>query len=162
MLLDPLAPMFELSRDIDRMFARGGGGGAVRSFVPAADVVVTDDDVTVYMDVPGFKVDDIGIELVDDTRTVTGERAYPYAAGQEEGRVWQRLERGFGKFERVLRVPHGLDPEAVTADLVDGVLTLHIPKPEARKPRQIAIGTGQSQPAIEEKSEDRELAGSTT
>ena len=157
-LFDPLVPMFELSRDLERLFARNGG--TVRSFIPAADVIVTDDDVTVHMDVPGFDVDEIDINLVGDTLTVSGERTYPYTADGAGNSVWQRLERGFGKFERVLRVPDGLDPDAVTADLVNGVLTLHIAKPEARKPRKIQIGSGAGQPAaIEEKSEERELAG---
>ena len=153
-----LEPMFELSRDLDRLFA--GRGGMIRTFTPAADVVVTDDDVTVHMDVPGFSVDDLEIELVDDTVAVRGERHYPYG-GDGENLVWQRVERGYGKFERLLRVPKGLDPDAVSADLVNGVLTLHIPKPEAIKPRRIQIGASASQPVIEEKSEDRELAGAT-
>ena len=56
---------------------------------------------------------------------------------------------GFGKFERVLRVPGGLDPDAITASMANGVLTLHIPVPEARKPRRIEIATGGAQSALE-------------
>jgi HSP20 family protein len=134
----------------------GPNGTVYRSFVPAADVVVTDDDVTVIMDVPGLKVDDVTIELIGDTLTVRGERAYPY--GDDEGRTWQRVERGFGKFERVLRVPAGLDPEQISASMADGVLTLHIPKPESRKPRRIEITTN-GRPALEQNTDERELAG---
>src|SRR3954449_8727888 len=134
-----------------------------RPFVPAADVIVTDDDVTVVMDVPGFTPDDLDIELIDDVLTVRGERALPYASGDGH-RAWQRLERGFGRFERVIRVPQGLDPDTVAASMADGVLTLLIPKPEARKPRRIEIGLGGgTQPQqIEETTEERELAGATT
>lgn len=169
LLADPFAPMFELSRDFDRLFSRPG---VVRSFVPAADILVSDDAVDVYMDVPGFGVDDLDIELVDNTLTVRGERNYPYAMngngnGNGDKRVWQRLERGFGKFERVLRVPDGLDADAITASMDAGVLTLHIAKPEAKRPRKIQIGGG-AQPAIEQESDttaatadDRELVGAT-
>ena len=49
------------------------------------------------------------------------------------------VERGFGRFERTIRVPRGLDPEAIDASLSDGVLTLRIPKPETMRPRRIEI-----------------------
>jgi HSP20 family protein len=146
-------PLFDTWRDMDRLFATSGT--MTRSFVPAADVVVTDDDVTVTMDVPGLKADDIAIELEGDTLTVRGERTSPYATGKDdEGRVLRRLERGFGKFERVLRVPKGLDPDAITASIADGVLTVHIPMPETRKPRRIEIATGDTQPALEQSPVD--------
>ena len=135
-----LEPMLEF----DRLFNRALGNGGLRSaFVPAADVLVTDDEVTVHMDLPGLSADHLEIELVDDVLTVRGERTYPYAA--EEAQAWQRVERGFGRFERSLRVPSSLDPEAVAAELVDGVLTIRIPKPEAVKPRRVEIkGAGEA------------------
>lgn len=158
MFLEPFAPLFELSRQMDRVLP--ATGAATRSFVPAADVVVTEDDITVTMDVPGFKMDDLELELRDDVLTVRGERAFPYSAG-ENGRTWHRLERGFGKFERVLRVPAGLDADGIQASLVDGVMNIHIPMPASRKPRRIQIG-GVGQQTIEQhvngaaKSEERE------
>lgn len=155
LFFEPFAPLFELSRHV--------AGDAVRSFVPAADVVVTDDDVTVVMDAPGLKAEDLTIELRDDVLTVRGERPVPYHAETDNGngrQVWQRLERGFGTFERVLRLPTGLDPDAIKASLNDGVLTLQIPKPEARKPRRIEIASGQQSSTIEgTAAAQRELAG---
>lgn len=158
LLFDQFAPLFELSRQF--------AGDGVRSYLPAADVVVTDDDVTVVMDVPGLKPDDVTIELRDDVLTVRGERPVPYQTQSSDNghhpKVWQRIERGFGKFERVLRLPAGLDPDTIGASMSDGVLTLHIPKPEARKPRRIEIGSGEKTETIEATaSEQRELAGAT-
>jgi HSP20 family protein len=151
MFREPFA--FELLRHV--------AGDGTRSFVPAADVVVTDDDVTVYMDVPGLTADDLAIELREDVLTVTGERPMPYQT-DEQGQVWQRIERGFGKFERVLTLPKGLDPDAISASLDNGVLTLQIPKPQERKPRRIEITTGSKTDTIEATATDqRELAGST-
>ena len=155
-LFEPFAPLFELPRDVDRLF---GNGRVVPSFVPAADVVVTDDDVTVLMDVPGLKADDVDIQLVDDVLTVTGERALPAATQDEQAGVWQRIERGFGKFQRVLRVPRGLDAEQITAEMADGVLTLHIPKPEVQRPRRIEIATGAPAAIQENAGAQRELSG---
>jgi HSP20 family protein len=156
-MFEPFAPLFDLSRD------RALGGEQMRSFVPAADVVLTDDDVTVVMDVPGLKAADIAIELREDVLTVRGERPVPQPDDHDKRRVWQRLERGHGKFERVLRLSRGLDPEAISASLTDGVLTLHIAKPESRKPRRIEITTQSTSETIEgTASEQRELAGATT
>ena len=106
------------------------------------------------MDVPGLSAEDLEIELQNDVLTVRGARAYPYADegdGSEGAYAWQLIERGFGRFERVLRVPAGLDPDAIEASLIDGVLALRIPKPETLKPRRIQIGSADG--------EQRELEG---
>ena len=154
LFLEPFAPLFELSRQL--------AFDATRPFAPAADVVVTDDDVTVVMDVPGLTADDVTIELREDALTISGERPLPYQTDDRDGKVWHRIERGFGKFERVLNLPKGLDPDAITASLDNGVLTLHIPKPQERKPRRIEIATGAKTETIEATATDqRELAGAT-
>jgi HSP20 family protein len=138
MLTEPFSPLFQLSRDMNRILARNGD---LAGFIPAADVVVTDEYVTVAMDVPGLQVEDLEIELENDVLTVRGERGHPYAT-EGETRAWQRTERGFGKFERSLQVPRGLDPDAIQASLDAGVLTLRIPKPEKLRPKRVQIGAG--------------------
>ncbi|HLH67283.1 MAG TPA: HSP20 family small heat-shock protein [Solirubrobacteraceae bacterium] len=153
-LLEQFDSLFDITRD--RLLA---GNGVGRAFVPAADLVVNDDEVTVFMDVPGLKSENLEIEVTGDVLTVRGERSYPY--GDQQGdRSWYRLERGFGKFQRLLQVPKGIDASSIRAELVDGVLTLHIPQPEARKPRRIEISAGAGRPEIESSaSEQPELAG---
>jgi len=126
----------------------------LRSFVPPADVHVTPEHVSIVMDVPGFKPGELDIELVDDLLTIRGERAFPH--GDAGRREWYRFERGYGRFERSLRMPTGLDPDLVQASLEDGVLNLLIPMPESRKPRKIEVVGGSTQPVIEQQAEDRE------
>jgi HSP20 family protein len=151
MFLEPFA--FEMLRHM--------ASDGTRTFVPAADVVVADDEVTVYMDLPGLTADDVTIDLRDDVLTIRGERPLPYRSDDQDSKAWQRIERGFGTFERQLRLTNGLDPDAITASLADGVLTLHIPKPQERKPRRIKIATGSKTETIEGTATDqRELAGS--
>lgn len=142
-LTEPFSPLFQLSRDIDRLLGRNGGVGG---YVPAADVLVSDGEVSVTMDVPGLQADDLGIEFENDLLTVRGERAYPHATDGEP-RAWQRIERGFGKFERSLQVPRGLDPDGIEASLDAGVLTLRIPKPEKLKPKRVHIAAGKAEGA---------------
>jgi HSP20 family protein len=140
MLTEQYAPWL---RDLNRLFT---SEGAVAGFIPPADVIVGDDGVMVYMDVPGLNADSVEIELENDVLTVRGERRFPYA--EDGGRSVRRIERRFGRFERSLRVPRGLDPDAVQAELADGVLMLRIPKPESQKPHRVPVrpGTSQSQP----------------
>jgi HSP20 family protein len=135
MVMEPLAPWL---RDLNRYFSSAGAGTGT-GFFPLADVLVTDEDVTIHMDMPGVSRDNLEVELENDVLTVRGERPFPYST-EDGDRVSQRIERGFGRFERVLRVPKGLDPSGIDASLVDGVLTLRIPKPEPLKPHRIEIG----------------------
>jgi HSP20 family protein len=118
------------------------GGRRVAQFVPPADVLVDDDGVTVFMDVPGLAADVLEIELENDILAIRGERPFPYEHRGDA--AIRRIERGFGRFERSLRVPAGLDPDSVQAALADGVLELHIPKPESLKPHRIPIRSGEA------------------
>jgi HSP20 family protein len=133
-LMEPIAPWL---RDLNRFLAQEGG---MNSYVPAADVLVDDDGVTIYMDVPGVSRENLEIDLDNDVLTVRGERPVPYR--DEDGAGPRRVERTFGRFERSIRVPRGLDPESIEAALSNGVLRLRIPKPETMKPRKIEIKAG--------------------
>jgi HSP20 family protein len=132
----------------------------VGAFVPPADLLIDDDGVTVYMDVPGLRAENLEIELENDVLTVRGERPFPYAREDGAGPV-RRIERGFGRFERTLRVPAGLDPESVEASLADGVLMLRIPKPATLRPRKIEIRAA-SNGAHEDTGQQRQQEGAAS
>ena len=114
-------------RDLNRMLT---SHGTVPSFIPAADLLVDDEGVTVCID--GLTVGDTEIELERETLSVRGERRCPY--GEGDGRALRRIECGFGRFGRTLTVPRGLDAGTISASLTDGVLTLRVPRPESVKP----------------------------
>jgi HSP20 family protein len=138
-MLQPFAPWM---RDLSRFM---NTPGAASAFLPPADVIVSDEAVMVYMDVPGIKADDLDIELENDMLTVRGERRPPWENLDD---CLARIERSFGAFERTLRVTSGLDPDAIEAEMSDGVLTLRLPKPAQPKPRRIDVRPGSaSQPA---------------
>jgi HSP20 family protein len=113
------------------------------AFMPATDVAVGDGDLVLTMDVPGLTHDDLSIELLDGYLVVSGERK-PAPAPNLTHR-----ERAFGKFERHIKVPDGVDPEAITANLDNGVLSVIVPKPERLKRKTIAIGAGSEQRELE-------------
>jgi HSP20 family protein len=132
-ILQPFAPWM---RDLSRFM---NTPGAASAFLPPADVLVSADGVTVYMDVPGIKADDLDIQLENDMLTVRGERRPSWES--LEG-CTARIERSFGAFERTLRVTDGLDPDAIEAAMSDGVLTLRLPQPAQPQPRRIQIRPG--------------------
>ena len=130
----------EQQQDFLRDLSQLMGGRRVAQFNPPADVLVDQEGVTVYMDVPGLSPDTLEIELENDVLSIRGERPFPY---EDRGdAVIRRIERGFGRFERVLRVPPGLEPDAIQAKLSDGVLELRVPRPESLKPHRIPIQAG--------------------
>lgn len=130
-------------RELNRVV--GSSQRQIAAFAPPADLIEDDDGVTVYMDVPGVRAEDLEIELQNDILTVRGTRPFPYQTQDGDGTL-RRMERGFGRFERSLRVPPGLGPDAIQASVKDGVLALRIPKPEQLKPHRIEVTAQESQP----------------
>ena len=130
MLFDPFAPF---DSAFGRTWARAG------AFIPAADVSVSDSDLVLTLDLPGVTADALELEVLDGHLNIRGERRRPEL---NEGSGWVHTERAFGRFERRLKLPEGVDPDNITANFEDGVLSLIVPKPERMKPRTITIATG--------------------
>jgi HSP20 family protein len=150
---EPLRELSSLQNEMNRLFNTAfdtpttpGNGATMRRWVPAMDLVETADDFVLRADLPGLTQDDVKIELEDSTLTVSGERKSE-RTDKHEG--YYRVERAFGSFSRSLTLPKGVDADAVKANFDNGVLEIHIPKPEERKPRRIAIAVGDAPAAIE-------------
>jgi HSP20 family protein len=126
------------TREVDRLFDAffGAGDASGRRWVPPMDLVERDDHFVLKADLPGMSEDDVSIEVQDGNLTISGERKTEHEQ-REQG--WYRIERSFGRFQRSLSLPDGVDPDAISADFDRGVLEVTIPKPEERKPRRVAI-----------------------
>ena len=127
----------EVNRVFDAFFGGGSGGSRTRRWVPAMDLVETDDHLVLRADLPGLRKDDVELEVKDGVLTISGERK---AEHEEKSEGYYRVERAFGHFSRSLTIPDGVDADAIAADFADGVLEVRIPKPAERKPHRIAIG----------------------
>src|SRR3954469_13534466 len=143
---EPLRELSTLQNEMNRLFstafdapAPSNGGGAARRWLPAMDLVETDDHFVLRADLPGLGEQDVNIEVEDRVLTVSGERKTEHEATKEG---YHRVERAFGAFSRSLTLPDGVNAEAVEASFDRGVLEIRIPKPEQRKPRKISIGGG--------------------
>jgi HSP20 family protein len=150
---EPAREVASLQQEMNRLFstffdtpATGGNGGTVRRWVPAMDLVETDDAFVLKADLPGLDENDVKLEVEDNVLTIAGERQ---AEHEEKREGYYRVERAFGAFRRSLTLPEGVDPEAVTARFEKGVLAVRIPKPEDRKPRRVSIKVGEQPAAIE-------------
>jgi HSP20 family protein len=142
---EPLREFSTLQNEMNRLFntvfdapqGGGNGGGTLRRWMPAMDLLETDDQFVLRADLPGLSEEDVSIELEDTTLTISGQRKSEHDQRSEGA---YRVERAFGAFSRSLTLPQGVDPDAVTAAFDKGVLEVRILKPEQRKPKRIAIG----------------------
>lgn len=147
---EPFRELSSLQTEMNRLFntafgdvPSGGTAGAARRWMPAMDLLETDEDFVLRADLPGMTESDVNIELEDNVLTVSGERK---AEREDKREGFYRMERAFGSFSRSLTLPKGVDPEAVSASFDQGVLEVRIPKPEQRKPRKISISAGDGEP----------------
>ena len=127
----------EVNRLFNTFFDTPVTAGDTRRWLPAMDLVETDDHFLLRADLPGLGEDDVSIEVEDSVLTVSGERN---AEHEERREGYHRVERAYCSFSRSLTLPDGIDPEAVEASFDRGVLEVRIPKPAERKPRKISIG----------------------
>jgi HSP20 family protein len=131
-----------LQSEVNRLFDTFFGGqpannSGLRRWVPAMDLVETDDHLVLKADLPGLDKDDVNIEVKDGTLTVSGERKTEH---EERTDGFYRVERAFGTFSRSMSLPQRIDAERISASFDRGVLEVRIPKPEERKPHRVEIG----------------------
>ena len=153
---EPVRELTSLQNEMNRLFntffdaptagGNGANGGSLRRWIPAMDLVETDDHFVLKADLPGLDESDVNIEFEDNVLTVSGERN---AEHEDKREGYVRVERAYGTFRRSLTLPEGVNAEAVTASFEKGVLEVSIPKPEERKPRKVAIQVGERPAAIE-------------
>ena len=137
----------EMGRWMSQMTgAPTGGNGQTSTWLPAVDAWETENELVLAFDLPGIPEDKISVELDDNVLTVSGERE---RAQEQSGDRFYRYERRFGTFTRSVTLPQGVNEEAVKADYRDGVLEVHVPKPEEQKPRRIQVGGSSEQKTIE-------------
>jgi HSP20 family protein len=136
----------EMGRLMSGLFEGAGPRGAAQSWIPALDVWETEGELVYAFDLPGIPEDKISIEVHDDTLTVSGEREKSVTTSDDR---YYRFERRFGTFSRAAGLPAGVDESKISASYHDGVLEVHVAKPEEAKPRRIPLGTNSTKADIE-------------
>src|SRR3954453_9935794 len=82
------------------------GNGGVRRWIPAMDLVESEDHFVLRADLPGLGEDDVKLEGEDRGVTLSGERQ---AEQTEKSEGFYRVERATGAFSRSLTLPEGVD-----------------------------------------------------
>jgi len=103
-------------------------------YAPRVDILEGDDELTLYADLPGVKPEDVDVRL-DNGELTLQARCAPRA----QSGIPLLAEYGVGDFYRAFTVGEGVDAAKITAELKQGVLTVHLPRSETVKPKQIQV-----------------------
>lgn len=134
-----MAPVSSMRMDWDRLFDRilddawsptGGSHGL------ALDLAETDEAIRVRAEVPGMGPDDLDISLSGDILTLSGQKS-----DQDEIKDGSRFysERHFGSYQRAVKLPCPVNPDQVSAEHKNGVVTITLPKAETVRPKRISV-----------------------
>jgi HSP20 family protein len=126
---------FDPLTEFARAFAQSAAP-APSAWTPAVDVAETEEAITLHVEVPGLKLEEIDIELTGDTLTIRGERK---RVQEEQQDNFVRVERSYGRFQRSFTLATPVQNDKVSAAYRDGILEITLPKSEETKPRKIAV-----------------------
>lgn len=120
----------------DPVFTGVSGAGSPNAGTLALDVSETEANVLVRASLPGFRKEDVHIEVNDGVLTITAERSEETETKNER---FYRKERRSGTLTRKIVLPDSVSEGETKAELKDGVLTLTLPKTPERQPRKIQV-----------------------
>ncbi len=104
---------------------------------PNVDILEKGDELLVLADIPGASGDDIDVDCEDGTLTIDAK----VDVRDDKDAEYLVREYGVGNYHRPFQVSEAIDGQKISAEYADGVLSLHLPKAEAAKPRKISIET---------------------
>jgi len=141
-----LAPLYRSTVGFDRLFSMLDGFDAAPGYPPYNIERTDENDYRITVAVAGFGQNDLSIESKENTLTIKGERQV------KEEQTGEVLYQGIAAraFERVFQLAD--DVRVMGASIENGLLHVDLVReiPEAKKPRQIAIGNGKTKPTVVE------------
>ncbi len=139
---EPMREVITLRDAMDHLFdeaftrpwiARDGDSTA---YAPAIDMYQTQDDVVVKAAIPGFKQEDVQINVTGDVLTIKGETR---ENNEVKEKAYHIREQRWGSFERSVELPTLVTAEKAKAEFENGLLTITLPKAEEVKPKTITV-----------------------
>lgn len=128
-----------INRMFDDVFSRAGEHeeeAVIADWRPSVDIYDNATAIVIKTEIPGVAKEDVSVEVRENVLILKGERKIEK---EEAEGTYYRKERLYGKFQRSFTLPVETEAEKIKASFKDGVLVLEIPKPEEKKPKQIAI-----------------------
>lgn len=104
------------------------------SFTPRVDIMETEEESLLLADLPGVKPEDVDVRFDNGELIIDGR-----CAPRHQGANYLLSEYGVGDFYRAFSISEQIDWQKISADLKNGVLTVHLPKAETVKPRKITV-----------------------
>ncbi len=128
----------QLNRLFDDSIFRGHSPeSALTTWAPAVDIYETENELVVKADLPDVNEKDLDVRVENNILTIHGERKFENKVSEDN---YLRVERSYGSFSRNFTLANTVDTEAIKAEYKNGVLTVHMPKREEAKPKQIKVG----------------------
>lgn len=133
----------DMNHMFDEFFSRFGLAPAWETewnaFSPQVDIVDSDKEIKVLVELPGLDEKDIEVTLSNDMLTISGEKQQEK---EDKGKNYYRMERSYGSFKRSIPIPCEVKTDAVDATFKKGVLSIVLPKATEEQCRQkIAVKT---------------------
>jgi len=113
------------------------------SFAPPVDIYEDERKISLNLEVPGMKQEDLDVRIENNLLTVRGERKFEKEEKEEN---FHRIERRYGTFYRAFTLPTTIDTANVKASYDSGILKLELAKKAEAKPKQIKIEVNGSAP----------------
>jgi len=122
----PFAELERIRREFDRLLEDVFPATTEREEVlaPPVDVYETDSEIVVKAELPGVKKDNIDVTIKENTVHIKAERK---EEREEKTENVHRVERFYGKIERIIPLPAEVKPEEAKAEYKDGVLESSLP-----------------------------------
>ncbi len=128
-----------LGQQMGQAFAEAfevGRTDSENTIYPLLDVIERNEELWVFVEIPGVSKSDIQLQIEDNTLVITGEiKRLP----AEEGGRYLRSERFYGRFKRTVHTVYQVDVEQVSANFKDGILSIHLPRHEASRAHTVNI-----------------------
>jgi HSP20 family protein len=140
---EPIPEMGIIRQQMDRLFEQllppDGGERVGLTFIPAAEIVETDSDLKLRVEIPGLDAKDLDVEVTPESVSISGERKSETTTAADG---MTRSEFRYGKFQRLITLPAVVDNEKVEAEYKNGILHLTIPKAESEKHKAVKVRLG--------------------
>jgi HSP20 family protein len=130
---------------MDRVFDRFAGEPwglsepkALRAegWVPPLDVSEAENEVTIRAEIPGIAAKDLDISVSGTTLSISGQKQEEQ---EKKGENYYMCERRFGSFRREVELPDTVDPDKITAESDNSVITIHVARKPGAKPRHVEV-----------------------
>lgn len=140
---EPLRELEDLQNRLSSMFGRapvrrsdGREDITLADWSPLADITEDEKEYVIRAELPDVPAENVKVTVENGVLTISGERTFEK---EENGRKYHRVERAYGSFVRAFTLPEDAQADEIRAEFKEGMLSIHLPKSERAKPKQIEV-----------------------